>query len=433
MDGNNQNSQNQQSYNQQNYQQADQQQYNAQQQYEAQQQYYQQQYVQQQPQQQYAQQQYIQPRVAGGNNDGGASGGNGKGKKTGLIIGIIVAVAVIVAIIIVMVVLKNKKDDKKDSDNKKTTEATTDVNDTEEATTETLSTEEITEEATTEEASGERYYKLINIINDKDTDYVALLEDLNNEGKYNFGVFNYDDHTGYIVVAGAILGSEFTFDDTSITMDGEKSDMVIDGDNLSINYSGETLEFVSISYEEFAVMNEAINSVIVMQRGETTTEDIVFPYEDINVTIPEGFTLLGSIDSGGYTDNIHCQKSDEKAGVVVSYFVYIDSHRLSQNGKTIQDCIDEWGFEDQFQTVDFKSENGVDIYWLGVQDNPNEYMSDGFADGSSESKYCHQLDYYGYFEYNDNAYAICLYVDADYYGDEAENVAMEILNGISYR
>ena len=463
MDGNNMNNQNQQSYNQEadyqqvnqqyNQQQYDQQQQYYQQQYEMQQQYYQQLYEQQQAQQagqqyagqqeqqayqQYAQQpqfaqqqqydqlhqQYIQPQANDGNNNGNSSGGNGGKKKTGLIIGIISAIVVIAAAIIIAIVLKNKKDNK-DAEKKTTNEVTT---------AEGITTEDVTSElTTTEEIVTEEYYKLVNIVNDTDADYVSLLQELEDEGKYNYAVFNYETHTGYVVVAGELLGSEFTFDDKSITMEGESNDYNIDGDTLTISYEDEMLEFERITPEEFAVMDEALKNAIVMKRGETTTEDIVFPYEDIKVTIPEGFTLLGNIDSGGYTDDIHCQKSVDSAGVVASYFVYVDWWDLAENGKTIQDCVDEWGFANNYETVDFQSDNGFDIYWLGRADKPSEYMSDGFSDGNGESKYCHMIEYFGYFEAGGNAYGLTLYIDADYYGEDADNVAMEILNGLSYR
>ena len=433
-----------------------QQQYNAAQN-AAQQQYYQQQYeMQQQAQQQYYQQQagqentynspaqgYVPADATNQNNyknngnsgSGSANGGNGGKKKTGLIIGIIAAVAVIAAIIIVIVVLKNKKDDKKDSDDKKTTEATTDVNDTEEATTEALSTEEITEEATTEEASGERYYKLINIINDKDTDYVALLEDLNNEGKYNFGVFNYDDHTGYIVVAGAILGSEFTFDDTSITMDGEKSDMVIDGDNLSINLSGETLEFVSISYDEFAVMYEAYNSgsdYIYFSSRDIIPEDTVVPFQNVSVTIPGGYQTIGYIDtSDEYMDHLNLQYVDENAGCVVEYYLekYTYWH-LDEN--SIEYYAGEEGIE--WTDTDIQLDNGMIINYARREESDNMYMTNAALDDYEAGiKYSNGISFVGFMECDGKVYRISITIDSDFYGEETENVLMGLLNGINKR
>ena len=261
---------NQQQYYQQGYDPRYYQQYN-QQQYDAQQQYYQQQYDMQQQyyQQQYEmQQQYYQQPVPEDNASdvGNGDKNNGGKKKTGLIIGIIAAVLVVAAVIVAVFVLKNKKDDKKDKDDKTTGTVTTDVTATEEIT---------TEEATTEEVSGEIYYELVNIDDGTGKDSTDVLEELNNQGLYNFMVLNYNDHTGYIVIACDMFGSEFTFDDTSITMDGEKSEMVFDGDNPNITIGEEVLMFERITPEEFAVMYEAYSNVIYYERGDVIPEDTV--------------------------------------------------------------------------------------------------------------------------------------------------------------
>ena len=444
------------------YQQYNQQQYDAQQQYyqqqyDMQQQYYQQQaydgqqYVQQQAYdgQQYAQQQsydgqqvyqqayqqnYQQPVSEGNASDvGNGDKNNGGKKKTGLIIGIIIAVLVVAAVIVTVIILKNKKDDKKDKDGK-TTENVTTADGTEDVTTGDLTTEETTtEEVTTEAPVEERYYELVAIDDGSGSDYSSVLQSYADAGEYSFIVFNDKDKTGYIVVRGE-LAYEFTFDDTSITVDGEQVEIIIEGDKLTLKDDDESMDFVSLSPEEFAVMYDAYINVgaIRVERGEKTSETIVFPYEDINVTIPEGYTMIGTIDSEGYTDTIHCQLSDENAGVVASYFVDVDYWNLSDDGKTIDSWVEEQHPADGYEKVDFQSDNGFVINYLYRNEKDSEYMSDAFSE-NEDAKYCHMIEYFAYFEANDNAYSIILYIDADYYGDDADNVAMALLKGLSYR
>ena len=444
------------------YQQYNQQQYDAQQQYyqqqyDMQQQYYQQQaydgqkYAQQQAYdgQQYAQQQsydgqqvyqqayqqnYQQPVSEGNVSDvGNGDKNNGGKKKTGLIIGIIAAVLVVAAVIVTVIILKNKKDDKKDKDGK-TTENVTTADGTEDVTTGDLTTEETTtEEVTTEAPVEERYYELVAIDDGSGSDYSSVLQSYADAGEYSFMVFNDKDKTGYIVIRGE-LALEFTFDDTSITADGEQVEIIMEGDKLTLKDDDESMDFVSLSPEEFAVMYDAYINVgaIRVERGEKTSETIVFPYEDINVTIPEGYTMIGTIDSEGYTDTIHCQLSDENAGVVASYFVDVDYWSLSDDGKTIDSWVEEQHPADGYEKVDFQSDNGFVINYLYRNEKDSEYMSDAFSE-NEDAKYCHMIEYFAYFEANDNAYSIILYIDADYYGDDADNAAMALLKGLSYR
>ena len=446
----------QQGYDPQYYQQYNQQQYDAQQQYyqqqyDMQQQYYQQQYEMQQQyyQQQYAQQQsydgqqvyqqayqqnYQQPVSEGNASDvGNGDKNNGGKKKTGLIIGIIAAVLVVAAVIVTVIILKNKKDDKKDKDGK-TTENVTTADGTEDVTTGDLTTEETTtEEVTTEAPVEERYYELVAIDDGSGSDYSSVLQSYADAGEYSFIVFNDKDKTGYIVIRGE-LAYEFTFDDTSITVDGEQVEIIMEGDKLTLKDDDESMDFVSLSPEEFAVMYDAYINVgaIRVERGEKTSETIVFSYEDINVTIPEGYTMIGTIDSEGYTDTIHCQLSDENAGVVASYYVDVDYWSLSDDGKTIDSWVEEQHPADGYEKVDFQSDNGFVINYLYRNEKDSEYMSDAFSE-NEDAKYCHMIEYFAYFEANDNAYSIILYIDADYYGDDADNAAMALLKGLSYR
>ena len=446
------------------YQQYNQQQYDAQQQYyqqqyDMQQQYYQQQYEMQQQydgqqyaqqneaqngsqqsydeQQRYAQhndvqngvqnqayqQNYQQPVPEDNAYDGGNGGKNNSGKKkTGLIIGIIAAVLVVAAVIVAVFVLKNKKDDKKDKDDKTTGTVTTDGTATEEI---------ITEEATTEEVSGEIYYELVNIDDGTGKDSTDVLEELNNQGLYNFMVLNYNDHTGYIVIACDMFGSEFTFDDTSITMDGEKSEMVFDGDNPNITIGEEVLMFERITPEEFAVMYEAYSNVIYYDRGAVIPEDTVVPYEKVNVTIPAGYQTLGYINTKSYIDNIYVQYIDPNAGCVASFLIEEYGY-WDLNENTIEYYADKEGFE--WADTNVQLDNGLVLNYVYKEVSDHQYMPNGMvAYGEEEAKYCNGIMYICFMECDGKVYYISLYLDSDFYGDETENVAMKLFNGITPR
>ncbi len=211
-------------------------------------------------------------------NAGGNNGGNGGGKKTGLVIGIIIAAIVLIAGIATAVILLNKKnkEDKKDSDSGKqtiTTEmTTTEMTTTEATTTEATTTEATTTEATTTEATtteaattesgnndqipeGSKYYILTDFAEDgqDNSTYAEQIKYL--EGyKYAYLIF-YPDGKGYIYVYST-FDDEFTYDDTSVTITGERINMTSQGNEIYLKDGTYTLTLKEVTKEEFDSLQE---------------------------------------------------------------------------------------------------------------------------------------------------------------------------------
>ena len=206
-------------------------------------------------------------------NAGGNNGGNGGGKKTGLVIGIIIAAIVLIAGIATAVILLNKKnkEDKKDSDSGKqttTTEmTTTEMTTTEATTTEATTTEATTTEATTTEAAttesgnndqipeGSKYYILTDFAEDgqDNSTYAEQIKYL--EGyKYAYLIF-YPDGKGYIYVYST-FDDEFTYDDTSVTITGERINMTSQGNEIYLKDGTYTLTLKEVTKEEFDSLQE---------------------------------------------------------------------------------------------------------------------------------------------------------------------------------
>ncbi len=439
-----------------------------QQQYEMQQQYYQQLYEQQQydmqqaanAQQQYgqqasnAQQQYdmqasnaqqYDMQQAGQpvqqNNqynqasNSGNSGGNGGKKKTGLIIGIIAAVVLVAVAIIVVILLKNKKSDKKEKD---TTEAVTT-----ESTASTEETTEITTEATTEETTEEiaanmRYYKLVDLDDGSGTDYSSMLQNYHEIGEYSFAVFDDDNHTGYFVLRMEYGGS-FTFNDSTMTMDDIEDDiynLTVNGDTLIMEQGGQSLTMERVSEEEFKKMNDAYengesgggseNTSGIISVGTVLSEDTMVKLDNISVKIPSGYMNGYDINPDSTNQRAKAQLVDPDKGVVAYIYVDFWTH-LDEDTAKVQYAET---FYNEWTMTDMALDNGVVINYMHIFEE-NNYLWDQIMYEAPDNE-CNVLKYDGFLEHDNSLYQIDVYVDADFYGDEAENVALGLLNGITY-